>query len=363
MVNSISAATRASRRDVDEMLTAFLASCGLALQKTPALPAPERWAALLPTLRAQRLRPIAYWVARQSDFRLSPGVGEELKSAFYVAAVHHERLRFALAEIEDVFCRGGIPLVVLKGLSLAGWVYPDPACRPMDDIDLLVKPEHLQAASQLLTSLGYSDKIFGIEDFRNPATGIVVDLHAELLNTTRFPVRRAAWCPDLDAWWNRTRFLPSHTHVRSLHPHDHLVYLCHHAWLHHGLRKSLGLVDVCLLLRKIEADVTGESVLQREDIGAARRGLWYALLSCQHRYGHALPDTLQRNLRPNNTGPFERMIHALAVRGRLPEAARYGYLWLTIPSRDRVHFLRQFLSASRNAAGVGICQGASHQAP
>ena len=47
----------------------------------------------------------------------------------------------------------------------------------------------------------------------------------------------------------------------------------------------------------------------------------------------------------------------------LPEAARYGYLWLTIPSRDRVHFLRQFLSASRNAAGVGICQGASHQAP
>ena len=265
MVNQISPATRASRCDIDEILTSFLASCGLVLQKTPALPAPQRWAAILPTLRAQRLRPIAYWVARQSDFRLSSGVGKELKSAFYAAAVHHERLRFALAE--------------------------------------------------------------------------------------------------LDAWWNRTRILPSHTHVRSLHPDDHLVYLCHHAWLHHGLRKSLGLVDVCLLLRKVEADGTGESVLQREDIGAARRGLWYALLSCQHRYGHALPDTLQRNLRPNNTGPFERMIHALAVRGRLPEAARYGYLWLTIPSRDRVHFLRQFLSASRNAAGVGICQGASHQAP
>lgn len=133
------------------MLTAFWSSCGLALQKMPAYPAPQRWAALLPALRAQRLRPIAYWVARQTDLN------------------------------------------------------------------------------------------------------------------------------------------------------DHLVYLCHHAWLHHGLQKSLGLVDVCLLLRKVEADGTDESVLQREDIGAARRGLWY--------------------------------------------------------------FLQQCLSASRNADGLGVCQGASHQVP
>jgi hypothetical protein len=353
MIGSLTVPMRSSQRDVDAILKAFLSSCGLTLREPPTLPSTERWAALLPTLRAQHLRPIAYWVARQSDLNLPVGVWEELKSASYAAAVRHERIRFALTEIEDTFRRDGIPLIVLKGLALAGRVYPDPACRPMDDIDLLVKPEHLQAASRSLLSLGYSDKIFGIEDFRNPATGTVVDLHAELLNTTRLPIRRKAWRPNLDMWWGRTVPLPLHSHVRSLHPHDHVVYLCHHAWLHHGLRKPLGLMDVCLLLREVEADGQVECLLQREDLAAARRGLWYTLHSCRHRYGRAIPEALQQILRPNNAGPFERMIHALAVRGRLPESARYGYLWLAVPPRARARLLREFLSGIRKITGIG----------
>jgi hypothetical protein len=45
--------------------------------------------------------------------------------------------------------------ILLKGAHLAFAVYPDPALRPMNDLDLLVAPEEVERASAVLHGLGY----------------------------------------------------------------------------------------------------------------------------------------------------------------------------------------------------------------
>ena len=245
-----------SRDPIDRLLRAFLSVAGVDVED-PAPPPPKAWPRLLPQLREHRLMPAAHWVVRRHNLRIPSEAYGPLESAFYSASLRHEQLCAALAEIAETLSQKGLQAVVLKGMALAEIVYPHPACRPMEDLDLLVRPDDRGAASEVLVSLGYNDRSFGVEDFRNPVTGIVVDLHTELLNSTEITVRRKAWNPPLTEWWQRGVRLAPHPSLLTFLPADHLEYLCHHAWLHHGLRKPLNLLDVALVFSQLQHQPAG----------------------------------------------------------------------------------------------------------
>ncbi|MEK6574553.1 MAG: nucleotidyltransferase family protein [Chloroflexota bacterium] len=63
-----------------------------------------------------------------------------------------------LGEALTAFAERNMRPIALKGVHLAALVYPDPALRPMNDIDLLFAPEELPAAESILESLGYGGK-------------------------------------------------------------------------------------------------------------------------------------------------------------------------------------------------------------
>jgi len=296
--------------------------------------APPDWGAAAALLARYRLRPMAYWLLRGSGREAGPDLPAVLESAFFAAALRYERLAAALEEIGAAFWRRGIPGIVLKGMAVAGRLYPEPACRPMEDLDLLVRPTDAAAGGRTLVDLGYSDLSFGPEDFRHPGNGVTVDLHVGLLNATRLPIRRLAWQPDPEGLWSRSRPLDlAGGRLRLLDPRDHLAYLCHHFWLHHGLRRPLNMVDICLELehtRALPADGPAPPP------GPASRGLWYALGACRDRLGLDLPGPLSP---PSGAGPLERLVQRYARRGRLPEAMRYAYLWFALPPASRWRLL------------------------
>ncbi|MGH2523876.1 MAG: nucleotidyltransferase domain-containing protein [Anaerolineales bacterium] len=62
------------------------------------------------------------------------------------------------AQLAEVLARLPVPPIVLKGAYLAEKVYPAPGLRPMNDIDLLFRPQDLPAAVQVLRELGYGSK-------------------------------------------------------------------------------------------------------------------------------------------------------------------------------------------------------------
>jgi hypothetical protein len=333
-------------RGADDAIYRLLLRTFFSLQDhcSPSPPSPqtaEDWNTVCSTLRENRLRPIAHWVARELRLDLPAGVKRHLEAAFFGAALRGEQIEGALAAIDRVLAAIRVQAILLKGWGLAKSLYPVPACRPMEDIDLLVRPPDLGRVGRALESIGYTDKTFGIEDFRSPLTNVDVDLHTECLNANRVPARRLAWTPDPERLWRRSRPFRAFSSILTLDPADQLVYLCQHAWLHHGLCAPLGLLDIALLFRRLSPDERWVGALDPQ----ARRALWYALGACHSRIAPVLSESLERALRPAGASPVERLIHRLAIRGRLPESARYAYLWFAIPPGARREYAQQMLPA------------------
>lgn len=79
-----------------------------------------------------------------------------LQQAYLQSAGRNTLYLNELAKLREHFARLGIVCLPLKGAALAGKLYPDPATRPMSDLDLLVQPAQLRPALAALRSLGYS---------------------------------------------------------------------------------------------------------------------------------------------------------------------------------------------------------------
>jgi hypothetical protein len=59
------------------------------------------------------------------------------------------------AEVVSALRRAGLDVLVLKGPSIAQWLYDPPAARAYSDIDVLVDPHRLQEAGDVLFSMGF----------------------------------------------------------------------------------------------------------------------------------------------------------------------------------------------------------------
>jgi hypothetical protein len=68
------------------------------------------------------------------------------------------------AEVVDAFRRAGLRAVVLKGPTLAGWLYGADAVRTYGDSDLLVRAADRGAAEAELARLGFEEQMTGMAD-------------------------------------------------------------------------------------------------------------------------------------------------------------------------------------------------------
>jgi hypothetical protein len=65
----------------------------------------------------------------------------------------------ALRDLLDLFAEDGVPVLVLKGLSLVELIYGDLSLRPLIDLNLLVPGPHLERARELLLRRGYVETL------------------------------------------------------------------------------------------------------------------------------------------------------------------------------------------------------------
>lgn len=82
----------------------------------------------------------------------APLADEILELGFYYDFMYPQDQALLLAALADA----GIEALVLKGHAIAHGVYGERPLRPYTDIDLLVRPAHITAAADILTSLGYT---------------------------------------------------------------------------------------------------------------------------------------------------------------------------------------------------------------
>ena len=123
----------------------------------------DDWALLGRMAEAERVAPLIYWAAKGSQelrAAFDPKTYNIVQTAYYASAAHNAVLFQELERILRMLEAADIPVIVLKGAALAQTIYPDIALRPMTDLDLLVKPEHLDRAVELLRAAGYQQLIY-----------------------------------------------------------------------------------------------------------------------------------------------------------------------------------------------------------
>lgn len=154
--------------------------------------------------------------------------------ALFIASTRRRVIDALLAE--------GIPAMLLKGAALVDTVYPDPAQREMLDLDVLVAPDRLDAASAALAPLGYSPHLTNgrtdwaaeqttavrvrVDPHHGPALVgreqlLAVELHRHIAiagEGTRF---------EIDDLWRRARPSASGGHLLPS-PEDLLLHVCLH---------------------------------------------------------------------------------------------------------------------------------------
>jgi Uncharacterised nucleotidyltransferase len=115
------------------------------------------WSSLAEILHARRLLP----VLGPRILELSKGAASEDFAAAVSRALEAGRrqgafLQLICLRVMTVLADAGIRSSPLKGPLLGEAIYGDPSRRPSSDIDLLVAPEQLQKAVDLVRELGYS---------------------------------------------------------------------------------------------------------------------------------------------------------------------------------------------------------------
>jgi hypothetical protein len=272
--------------------------------------------------------------------------------AAYLAATAQAALREReLGRVLTALTNEQIPTLVLKGAALAETAYPDPALRPMSDVDLLVRPADRPRARAVLLGLGYEDESNGPEDFVNAAAGLDIDLHTELLNVTRLPSRRGAWRFDLEAFWARaTPGRVAGVAVLVPDPVDHFVYLSQHLLLHHGMDGALRLADLLALGLHLDAAPGWEMVGRRAEEAGAGLAVLLAFGYLRDGFGLPIPEAASAPLTPVWPRPALRLLGRMVLEHRLTEDGKFLFALLALPSwAERAAYLRDIVLPSAEA--------------
>lgn len=113
----------------------------------------------------------------------------ETVNADFMAAARALRLDRVAATAVERLRAAGVPSILLKGATIATWLYDAGEPRPYRDVDLLVSPSQAQRAKEVLAELGYAHAMRGAhpaevgpkeEELFGP-DGVCIDLHLGFL--------------------------------------------------------------------------------------------------------------------------------------------------------------------------------------
>ena len=257
------------------------------------------WQLLMAMVRQHRLGPLLHWQLGQAHptLQLPAPVQARLSHIYKKGTLRSLTLQRELVLADRILQDAGIPSMALKGAYLAFHAYPQPALRPLRDLDILVPAAQALNAFQVLldgglrridTYMGTPEAAIEIHQhfppLRSPSGTVNIELHNRALH----PSHDHPDLPDLSAdpqFWeraNRTRV--GNTEITFESPTDLLLHLIVHAVFDHKFNNGpLVLSDLAFLLRTHSMD--WPLFWNLADQGHHTRGCVLALLLTQKYWG------------------------------------------------------------------------------
>lgn len=227
---------------------------------------------LVVTALALGLAPLLHYRLEQAGRGL-PAARAQAKLSF-IRQAEVARQTGRQAQLAEVLARLPSPPIVLKGAYLAEQVYPAPGLRPMNDIDLLFRPDDLPAVAEVLHSLGYGTKEKSAEEgpgitkhtstFKRAGTAATPNPYLSADGSRMIEPHRSleeSWfglrCDLTPGMWERslTTTLAGQP-ARVLCPADALLHLCVHL-TYHLIQRSpsfVQLADLAVFTAQVNVD-------------------------------------------------------------------------------------------------------------
>jgi hypothetical protein len=297
---------------------------------------PLDWPCFLRVARRHRVLGLVHDGLTRATPEVPPAIAREI-SALAAEQVHQNLARAAEAlRLQRLFNESGLPVLFVKGASLAVLAFGNLALRGGQDIDLLVPRETLTAATAMVERAGYRrfDPPPGISDaqlrllipirkdfgFAHQSTGLPIELHWRLFLNPHALTEASIMAA------SRVVPLTAAAGLRTMGEEDLFAYLCMHGALHWWNRLKW-LADLNALLA-FTAEESVERLVRAAEARGAGRASVQALLLCRRLLGMPLPARLMATMGKSAT---VRWLEATALNAMTigrgehdPHDARFG---------------------------------------
>ena len=305
---------------------------------------PINWAYFFDRIRSEGIVSLVYKSLLGIDYAktvVPEDIWARLESSYYTVAARNTLLYEKLDSILNCLNQAKIEVIILKGMALAGTIYPDIALRPMFDIDILIRKDDFSSVEDRLRGLGYINSPSYPEDFYKG--NMMVDVHWDLLNITRVKSRKKSCQIDIDEIWKSSRLIGIGGYeVRVLSPEHCLMDLCLHLSLHHGLSGLIWLIDVARFIEYYRDKIDWNKFIDSSFEYKIYKPVYYTLCYAKEILGQQIPPSVLDGLRPKRQSLLERRIFDLISSGVSLENIRFFFTLSTMEGfLDRLTFLRE----------------------
>lgn len=187
----------------------------------------------------------------------------ELKESFEKALFQNMLIKNQTELILKLFEREGINVIPLKGIFFAGEIFGHFGARATADIDLLIKPESIEKAINLVKSLGYTNVWEHLPEhfhcsFYKPLPQspipLVVELHWNILKENTSKV-------DINELWAQAKPIAQFLHVKRLSPNHTFYMICLHGW-RHNLDSMKYFIDIIQVINKYNEELDYDEIFK-----------------------------------------------------------------------------------------------------
>ncbi len=269
------------------------------------------WEALWDLARENATEPLVYGNLRRLNILVPPGIRDRFEArSRRIRAANEARLRVA-RDLFRRFAERKIPVVILKGVLFAETLYRNPYYKKMNDVDILIRKEDLDAIYDLYEEMNFfcAAELFGEsprkqEKFSHHAPPFFSrDLTCMIGTHWGLITPLAPYKLDYDAIWSRVRDIEFYgIPAKSMASEDNLHHLCVHLpYYKTGVRE---LADIYNLIRQ---ERIGWDLFLGEVAKAKSENLVYHALSLAHRLCPMAPvEGVLRKIEPKVSGYYRR---------------------------------------------------------
>ncbi len=261
-----------------------------------------------------RIAPLLYHKIRLAGAEpmFPKDVVRKLREKYLANAYRNTVLFHRLTELVARLNHKEIPVILLKGAHLAEFIYRDISLRPMSDLDILVREEHLSEVVQIAFSAGYrffydkenaKDKsgksyCYDISEYYkhfqpliHPETQSLLEIHCFISDIgTPFEI------PASELWEHAQPAGLNGNNVFILSPEDLIIHLCLHAAYDHlfGFGMS-ALYDIAITAKHYEGNINWKEIRRRSVKWRTTRCVSLALYFTKKWLGADIPDEMFEN--------------------------------------------------------------------